>query len=86
MVPFTNKVEIRIREKVRIKRLIFIDSHQTAPQKCQVDSEYMSLEIKTEPGLEKHSEKAIGDTVGDTVGKTWFQIPTNTFTSNVTLD
>ena len=60
MVPFTNKVEIRIREKVRIKRLIFIDSHQTAQQKCQVDSEYMSLEIKTEPGLEKHSEKAIG--------------------------
>ena len=42
----------------------------------------MSLEIKTEPGLEKRSEKAIGDTVG----KTWFQIPTNTFTSDVTLD
>ena len=82
MVPFTNKVEIRIRERVRIKRLIFIDSHKTSQQKCQVDSEYMSLEIKTEPGLEKRSEKAIGDTVG----KTWFQIPTNTFTSDVTLD
>ena len=61
MVPFTNKVEIRIRERVQIKRLIFIDSHQTAKQKCQVDSEYMSLEIKTEPGLDKHSEKAIGE-------------------------
>lgn len=44
----------------------------------------MSLEVRAEPEFEEHSKKGVS--VEKHVGKTWFQIPANTFTSDVTLD